>query len=164
MVDPKVIKSIGVALAGAAGAIAIVVGFEGQVNTTYKDPVNISTDCFGHTGPDVGKVGTKHTDQECLNLLTVDLVHTATDIGPCIHVPVPPTTMSAFVSFSYNAGAKAFCTSTMDRKLNQYDYKGACAELSRWTRAGGRELPGLVARRRVERAYCEKGLLNDHPQ
>jgi hypothetical protein len=32
---------------------------------------------------------------------------------------------------------------------------GACAELSRWTYAGGKQLPGLVRRRAAERQLCE---------
>jgi GH24 family phage-related lysozyme (muramidase) len=44
------------------------------------------------------------------------------------------------------------------RKANAGDMPGACAELSRWTRAGGNELPGLVKRRAAERELCERGL------
>ena len=42
------------------------------------------------------------------------------------------------------------------RKLRQAppDYPGACAELLKWTKAGGRELPGLVKRREAEYRMC----------
>ena len=32
----------------------------------------------------------------------------------------------------YNVGSRAFCQSTLVRKLNAEDYAGACAELLRW--------------------------------
>ena len=65
---------------------------------------------------------------------------------------------AAFLSFAFNVGAQKFCGSTLVKKANQGDMPGACAELSRWTYAGGRELPGLVKRRAAERALCERGL------
>ena len=48
-------------------------------------------------------------------------------------------------------GSEAFCNSTLARKANSGDLAGACAELSRWTRAGGVVWPGLVKRRALER-------------
>ena len=48
----------------------------------------------------------------------------------------------------HHAGALA-------RKTNAGDLAGACAELSRWTYAGGRQLPGLIKRRAAEREMCE---------
>ena len=61
------------------------------------------------------------------------------------------------MSFAFNIGEKKFCQSTLVKKANRGDMVGACAELSRWTQAGGKELPGLVARR--ERVGSVKGKL-----
>ena len=63
---------------------------------------------------------------------------------------------AAYQSLAYNIGASAFCRSTLVRRLKQSppDYAGACAEIRRWTRAGGRVLPGLVQRREVEYQQC----------
>lgn len=144
-------------LAAAALAVAMVAGFEGHVNHGYLDPVNIPTDCFGHTGPDV-KVGQTKTDDQCMASLAHDLVSHGLAIQPCIKVPVPDPSMAAFISFSYNVGARAFCQSTLVKKLNGGDLAGACAELSKWTKAKGQVWPGLVKRRAAERAYCERGL------
>jgi len=60
----------------------------------------------------------------------------------------------AYVSWAYNVGAAAACKSTLVKKLNRSDYVGACNELLRWNRAGGRVLPGLVKRRKAERNMC----------
>ncbi|WP_417283029.1 glycoside hydrolase family protein [Comamonas sp.] len=44
------------------------------------------------------------------------------------------------------------------RKANAGDIDGACAELIRWTYAGGKQLPGLVKPRAAERQLCEREL------
>ncbi|MFL3906927.1 glycoside hydrolase family protein, partial [Escherichia coli] len=40
-----------------------------------------------------------------------------------------------------------FRTSTLLRKINQGDIKGACDQLRRWTYAGGNQWKGLMTRR-----------------
>jgi lysozyme len=37
-------------------------------------------------------------------------------------------------------------------KINRGDFEGAAQEFMKWTKAGGRELPGLVKRRKDEQA------------
>lgn len=73
----------------------------------------------------------------------------------CVKVPLHQYEYDAFVSLSYNIGSGAFCSSTLVKKLNQQDYAGACAEISRWNKAGGRVVRGLQNRREQERALCE---------
>ena len=57
----------------------------------------------------------------------------------------------ACVSFAYNCGTYAFARSTMCWLLKQGQYARAAEEFMKWTRGGGRVLPGLVNRRRDER-------------
>ncbi|EED0936390.1 lysozyme RrrD, partial [Escherichia coli] len=45
-------------------------------------------------------------------------------------------------------------TSTLLRKINQGDIKGACDQLRRWTYAGGKQWKGLMTRREIEREIC----------
>ncbi len=47
-----------------------------------------------------------------------------------------------------------FRTSTLLRKINQGDIKGACDQLRRWTYAGGKQWKGLMTRREIEREIC----------
>ena len=61
---------------------------------------------------------------------------------------------AALYSFTYNAGVGAFKSSTMLKKLNAGNTKGACDELRRWTYAGGKQWKGLVTRREIERELC----------
>lgn len=143
-----------------AGAAALVVPLvmrsEGLVTRTYKDPVGILTSCFGHTGPEL-KMGQQFTPEQCRQMLEEDLVKHAAALD-CIKRPLTDGQKAAFLSFSYNVGVQKFCTSTLVKKANAGDLAGACAELSRWTMAGGKELPGLVKRRREEVRVCVSGL------
>jgi lysozyme len=115
------------------------------------------TICDGHTGPDV-HIGDRRTNAECDALLQADLHKTALALAPCIHVVPPPDTAKAITSFGYNVGAPKTCRSTMVRKLNAGDLKGACAEMPRWRYAAGVVLKGLITRRIDERSLCERGL------
>ncbi|WP_049003403.1 lysozyme, partial [Citrobacter freundii] len=47
---------------------------------------------------------------------------------------------------------QALSTSTLLRKLNDGDVKGAADEFLRWNKAGGKVLNGLTRRREAERA------------
>lgn len=147
----RLIAKIGAA--AAAIVVPLVAYYEGYVPGTYRDPVGVLTVCYGHTGPDV-KPGQRYTREQCEDMLAADLVKHADALG-CIKQPLTDGQKAAFVSFAYNVGAKAFCGSTLARKANAGDMAGACAELSRWTYAGGKQLPGLVRRRATERAVCE---------
>ena len=56
---------------------------------------------------------------------------------------------------SYNAGTRPIKRSTLSRKLNAGDYRGAAQEFVRWNKAnqGGRlvAMPGLTRRRVAEK-------------
>ncbi|STE08327.1 phage lysozome [Escherichia coli] len=89
-----------------------------------------------------------------LALLNKDLATVARQINPYIKVDIPETTRGALYSFVYNVGAGNFRTSTLLRKINQGDIKGACDQLRRWTYAGGKQWKGLMTRREIEREVC----------
>ena len=150
----KLIATIG----GAAMVLAVplVQKYEGTVLRSYRDPVGIVTACTGHTGPEL-KMGQAYTRQQCEDMLYKDLAQHA-DALACIRQPLTDGQRAAFVSFAFNVGEGAFCGSTLVRKANAGDFDGACAELSRWTYAGGKQLPGLIKRRAAERQLCEAGL------
>ncbi|WP_149019871.1 lysozyme, partial [Escherichia coli] len=78
----------------------------------------------------------------------------ARQINPYIKVDIPETTRGALYSFVYNVGAGNFRTSTLLRKINQGDIKGACDQLRRWIYAGGKQWKGLMTRREIEREVC----------
>ena len=147
----KLIAKLG--LGAVALAVPVVMMYEGLITRTYRDPIGILTACYGHTGPEL-RMGQRYTEAECERMLNADLLKHAAALD-CITRPMTDGQKAAFLSFAFNVGNARFCSSTLARKANAGDMAGACAELSRWTYAGGKPLPGLVKRRATERAICE---------
>lgn len=143
-------------LAAAALASPLVVSWEGWEKKPYADVVSVNTVCAGATRGIVA--GKTYTDQECMDLLARDLVDHGMQIDRCIKVEVPDPSRAAFTSLAYNIGVGNFCGSTLVKKLNAGNLRGACAEIPRWNRAGGQVLTGLTRRRAEEQAYCVRGL------
>ncbi|MCA8865618.1 MULTISPECIES: lysozyme [unclassified Halomonas] len=145
------------ATAGALSiATAVVSYYEGYQPTAYRDPVGVATICYGHTA--TARMGQTLSQERCTQLLQADLGHAFTAVDRRAQVDLPPPTRAALASFVYNVGEGAFARSTLLRKLNAGDLRGACHELSRWVYAGGRKLNGLVKRRATERELCLKGI------
>ncbi len=132
-------------------ALPVVMFFEGLVTKPTPDPIGIVSVCYGDTHAEMRE----YTPAECKALLVKSLQKHGEAIAHCLPDRLPEHVLAASLSFAYNVGAGAFCGSTMAKKLKAGDILGACAELSRWTFAGGKQLPGLVKRRTVERAMCE---------
>lgn len=139
----------------AAGLLAVCIpAFEGTIYHGYRDPIGVVTACTGNVTD--AKLGKTYTKQECAQLLDKDLMVHAEGADKCVpFVSLTPGQRVAAVSFTFNEGVAQFCGSTFARKLKSHD-PTACAELDRWTKAGGIVLPGLVTRRRVERQMCER--------
>ena len=57
----------------------------------------------------------------------------------------------ALVSFSFNVGLGSLQRSSIRMRTNRGDFDGAADEFMKWTKAGGKVLPGLVKRRTDER-------------
>jgi lysozyme len=151
-------QKVGGALVGAAltATIALVAPWEGKSNRTYLDIVDIPTICYGHAGSDV-RLGQTLTDEQCNKLLGADLQEANNAVSRCIKVPLKDNERAAFVSFTYNLGAGAFCNSTLAAKVNAGDIAGGCREMDKWVNAGGKRVQGLVNRRAAERNVCLGG-------
>lgn len=65
---------------------------------------------------------------------------------------ISQSAFDALVSFVFNVGADNFKRSTLLKKLNRGDIKGASEEFSRWVYSKKKKLPGLVNRRAEEAA------------
>ena len=147
----KLVAKIG---AGATAlAVPLVMLYEGYVPWVHRDPIGRLAACYGHDDQTMTP-GKRFTAAECQAMLDQDLLKHA-DALDCIKQPMTDGQKAAFLSFAFNVGNNAFCQSTLARKANAGDMRGACAELSRWTLAGGKEMPGLVKRRAAERKVCE---------
>jgi len=64
--------------------------------------------------------------------------------------------LGALTSFTYNLGAGNLQASTLRRCVNAADDDEAARQFARWIFAGGRRLPGLVARRADEAALYRR--------
>lgn len=60
--------------------------------------------------------------------------------------------LDAITDFVFNLGSGRLAASTLRRRINRGDWRGAAEELGKWVFAGGHKLPGLVARRAAEKA------------
>ena len=65
---------------------------------------------------------------------------------------------AALASFVYNLGAGAFRASTLRKRINSGDWDDVPYQLSRWKFAAGRELAGLVRRRKAEATLWSLGV------
>lgn len=148
---------IGLTVAGSL-AIGIVGGYEGLRTKAYRDIVGVPTVCFGETRG--VKMGDSYTVEECRAMLGDALVEFERGMRQCMVKPdsIPDKPYVAFLSLTYNIGIGAFCKSTLVRKVNAGDIRGACNELPKWNKAGGKVVKGLVRRRAEERALCLSGL------
>jgi lysozyme len=100
------------------------------------------------------KLGDKITPPKALARALSDVQKYEGAIKQCVTVPLYQHEYDSMISLSYNIGSGAFCGSTLVRKLNDGDYAGACREILRWDRAGGRVLRGLTIRRQAEYQQC----------
>ena len=141
-------------LIGSAALLAFIATWEGIKTKPYEDVGGIPTVCAGHTGDDVED--RVYKPEECAAILRADVEKHAADVLECAKVPLSQGEADAYISFNFNTGG--FCGSTLNRKLNAGDRVGACNELLRWNKAGGRVMRGLTRRRAAERDICIRGI------
>lgn len=152
----KVGGAAGAAMAVIVAAAALVQPWEGRELRAYQDIVGVWTICDGDTNN--VRPGMVETNEGCDSRLYANLKRYRAELGKCLARDLPLKTEAAFVSWTYNVGWGAACTSTLVRKANAGDLIGACNELMKWNQAGGRVVRGLTNRREAERIYCFKGV------
>ncbi|UYF57267.1 lysozyme [Citrobacter amalonaticus] len=138
--------------------ISLIKLFEGCRLTAYPDPGTGGapwTIGYGWTHPVDGKPvrpGMTINQDTADRLLKTGLVSYENDVLKLVRVKLTQGQFDALVSFAYNVGSRALSTSTLLKKLNAGDIKGAADEFLRWNKAGGKVLNGLTRRREAERA------------
>jgi lysozyme len=130
--------------------------FEGFRSKPYLCPAGIPTIGYGSTYYSNGQKVTLNDhpmSQEDANaLLMAELQHTYLP-GVLRNCPILATDerkCNAVVDFCYNLGIGRLQTSTLKRKINAQDWEGAKEELMKWSKGGGKVLPGLLKRRQAE--------------
>lgn len=137
--------------------LELIKRFEGCSLKAYPDPATGGapwTIGYGWTRPVDGVAvhpGMEINQAKAEQLLRCGIVSYEQDISKLVRVRINQNQFDALVCLSWNIGTRAFSTSTLLQKLNAGDYQGAADQFLRWVNAGGREMPGLVTRRRAER-------------
>ena len=129
--------------------------FEGFSGKPYRDSVGVVTIGYGTTHYGTGRRVTLKDDtltKRMASAILEDEVNTdyASKVDHYVSVDLTQNQFDALVSFTYNLGSGALRTSTLLKKLNKGKYNGASKEFLKWTHAGGKKLPGLVKRRKIE--------------
>jgi lysozyme len=140
------------ALSLSASALVGIAGWEGYSGTAYQDIVNIWTIGFGTTAG--VKKGQTIDPVKALQRKLTDVQKFEGALKQCIKVPLHQHEYDAYLSLAYNIGPTAFCNSTLVRRLNAQDYAGACQQILRWDKAGGKPVRGLTLRREAEYRQC----------
>ena len=122
--------------------------FEGLRLRAYRDAVGKPTIGYGHT---LGvRMGQRVTERQAEEMLRQDL-WVAGRLPNAMGEIDTQGKYDALVSFIFNLGVGSFKRSTLYRRILRHaPDKMIQAELMRWTRSGGKVLPGLVRRREWE--------------
>lgn len=133
-------------------AMEVITHFEGLRLTAYLCPAGQPTVGYGHLiqYSDQIAVGQKIEHWEADEFLRDDMVKAARTVELLVTPQLHPFQKAALVSFVFNLGEGNFITSTLLKKTNSGDMRGAAAEFKRWIFAGGKPLEGLQRRREAE--------------
>ena len=134
---------------------AIIKQYEGFRAKPYLCPAGVPTIGYGATyyldGRKVKLSDPAISESDADKLLDKMLVKYEDAVNRYVQVPITQNQFDALVSFCYNLGQENLRNSTLLKKLNAKDYKGAADQFLRWNRAGGKVLAGLTKRRADER-------------
>mgnify|MGYP002075963031 CR=1 FL=1 len=129
--------------------INLIKSFEGLRLYAYKDSVGVLTIGHGHTKN--VRPGMTITQKQAEDFLRADLGYFENAVKKLVRVHLTDNQFAALVSFCFNLGEGNLAKSTLLRKLNAGDTRGAAEEFLKWNKAGGKPLVGLTKRRAAER-------------
>jgi lysozyme len=150
--------------ASFAAAVVLTLGIsitgplEGLRLEPYFDIVGVATVCFGQTGA-AAAPGSSYTKPQCEAMLGAEMLVFAKRLDKCVSADarMTPLQQAVILSWAYNVGWYAACTSTLVRWLNEgRSVAQWCGQLLRWDKAGKPPRPwwGLTRRRKHEHALC----------
>jgi lysozyme len=149
------------------GVDALLKKFEGCKLSSYRCPANVWTIGYGHTsaaGVTEVKDGMKLTQKQADDILFDDLVKYETAVYGMVKQPLTQHQFDVLVDFAYNAGVGALQKSTLLKKVNAAQFDDVPAELAKWTKGGGKVLPGLVRRCQARSAWWVSGEPHDEQE
>ena len=132
-------------------AIKAVEAFTSPARHLPGDRPNVITGAYGDIAVYEGQCFTVEQGDRMLRdriALTIEPL-----IYKLVDAPLSQGQLDSLVSLIYNIGAGNFLNSTLLKDLERGDLVAAAFEFSRWIRADGKILPGLVKRRAMERDW-----------
>ena len=145
--------------------VSMIKHHEGVRYKPYKCPAKLWTVGVGHVlYPEQGKMPIGERDKFALkiedfrvfskdevdNILKADLQRFIAGVLRYCPDNLNENRMGALVSFAFNVGLGTLQRSTLRQKHNRGDFEGVKQEFLKFTKAGGKVLPGLVKRRNDE--------------
>jgi len=129
--------------------------FEGLHLPPYLCPAGVPTIGYGATYYEDGTRVTlsdppiSRQRAEELLIWHIENVYLPAVLKLCPDVDTPER-LAALIDFAFNLGVGNLRASTLRKRVNAKRWDDVRAELKRWTKAGGKELRGLVKRREAE--------------
>ena len=135
--------------------IDLIKGFEGFSSKPYLCPAGIPTIGYGATFYTNGKKVTMKdkaiSEEDAVALLKNMLEKFEQYVDSYCVDTINQNQFDALVSFCYNVGPANLKTSTLIKKVNTNSNDESIKdEFVKWTKGGGKKLPGLVKRREAE--------------
>ena len=131
-------------MAIAESTLEFITKEEGSHNKMYKDSKGLPTIGVGH----LIRPAEQHlltatlSDQEVKDLLRSDLKWCSETVEGAVKVPLQQAQFDALYSLCFNIGPTAFRNSTVVRKINAGDLKGAADAILMWNK------PAVLQKRR----------------
>lgn len=132
----------------SAAGVAAIKGREGLMLHAYEDIGGTRTIGYGRA---YGvRAGESITEMQATEMLYADLNHVKMVMARTITVPLAQCEADALYSFIYNIGEEKWARSTVLKRINEGDYRGAAIHMSSWHHVHGKVSKGLWNRRRDE--------------
>lgn len=135
-----------------AQTLALIKQYEGFSANNYICPAGYPTIGYGHVVLEGENFSDGITHEWAQQLLRADARKAERAVLRYIDVPLNDNQYGALVSFTFNLGAGALQRSTLRRVINREEHEEVPKQLARWVWAGGKQLKGLVKRRKSEAA------------
>lgn len=133
--------------------LLLIKQFEGVKLKAYQCPAGVWTIGVGHTsaaGRPKVTPGMVISPQEADRILAMDMVAVDVELEMLVKTKLTQNQWDAIASWAFNCGTTALAKSTLLKRINAGQFDKVPAEFMKWTKANGKELPGLVRRRRAE--------------
>ena len=121
---------------------------EGVRLKAYRDTKGILTIGVGHTsaaGDPSVRAGMCITHDECDTILSRDLADCEAAVNSAVKIKITQGEFDALVSLAFNIGTGGFVKSSVVKRLNAGDRKGAAAAIMMWNKP-----PEIIGRRTSE--------------